>query len=98
MCFGGCTKRTLQLWIDFNRLSNPTRPSLFKSTLAEKLKFSPPKKINEYWSLIKNVLHSASLVSCGLIRRLVIPWISAECVHFLEACQFTPIGSEFDEA
>lgn len=85
-------------WVRLRQLSDPTRVSIFRSSLIEKLGLHPTQNINVHWLLIVNALHFAGLMSCDLTRRVVTPCNSAECLRLLDALQSIPFGSEYNEA
>lgn len=45
------------------------------------------------WSPVKNALHPANIVNCGLAQRVVIPWIYAESLGLFDTWQSIPAGN-----
>lgn len=74
----------LQRQLDYDKPSDPTYLSVFRSALAEKLRWLPSQNTTWHWSLIKDALYSVGLMSCGLIRRVVTPGIYAGFLRHLQ--------------
>lgn len=76
----------MQHRLDCDKLSDPTRLSIFGNAVTGSLELSAPDNVNEHWLLIETVLYCTEyLVSCGLIRSVLIPWKFDESLHLLDA-------------
>lgn len=87
----------MQLRLDWDELYHPTRLSVFRSALVDKQGLLRPQNINGYWSVIKNVMYSAGLVSCVYPLRFdaqYFCWVWCP----LDASQSIPDSSEYSEA
>lgn len=84
--------------LDWDKLCDPTRLSLFQNSQARKLRSTLPGNTDQHWSLIRNTLYSAVLVSYGRTHHVVTLSIFAESLSFFDATQFIPPDNKDDEA
>nr|CAK6928372.1 unnamed protein product [Fasciola hepatica] len=88
----------LQRKLDCDKPPDPPCSPTFQNALAGNVAAAPPNFINRYWSITRNALQSAGLVSCGLPRHAARLRASSQSMRLLDSPQMTPDRSEHNEA